>query len=807
MELDRQPETAATEGPADEPASDDIPAIHIGAHHGDAWAGLVLCPAPGRGFAFRFAVRRGARVLDLGDLYLRTHEVGPHAPDGGYARMSFDLGRGGRRSGVGPGESGCGDLEEPGMAGEGGAFGGPAEETDVGPLRDRPPDLILEWGRVGGDAVVGRVRLSGPGEILLRPYFPWDWEGDWRVDHDGCRGRTAGGGHHAAVRVVPRADALERPGQSGEEGPATVGPRFAELRFVAGTLSFAAALAPTGEGALEQAQRLLEDGPGTALEVASAAYESRRVRIDGPWRGLAEGITNTLHWMVLVQPETGRRYTPAGRSWVFPRAEERGGGRDHWTLFGWDGFFNSLELALEAPELALEALEAGLATAYGNGCIPNWRGRFGGTPDRSQPPLGSFAALKLYLRSGLREVLERTYPPLARGAAWWSGPEDGRARRAALVDGLFSWGSDRARVDPLAPPWERGASARQRAAWESGQDDLPTWEEGAVAPGTGVLDLVPVDLNCYRVLDEECLARMAAELGLEEAAGEHARRAEDLRARIDDLLWDPETSSYRDRLRDGSWARCRSASHLLPLVAGVPDEERATALAALLRDPERFGGRRVVPTVARNDPHFPQQQYWRGTIWPPVNYLIQQGLRRYGFDAAAGEVAARSAELFLTAWRTTGLARENFDARTGEGGGRRHQSWGPLLALLALEELVDVTPWEGLRVGGLRPPGPTRITNVLLRGRRHDVSLGPGGLELAVDGRPLLTTDRPAVLRDLELGEDRWSARVYCEGETELGFALPGESFSVEVDGIRSELEAPRIELAPGRHRVVARLR
>ena len=35
-----------------------------------------------------------------------------------------------------------------------------------------------------------------------------------------------------------------------------------------------------------------------------------------------------------------------------PRAAERGGGRDHWTVFGWDSFFNALELAVEAPAAA-----------------------------------------------------------------------------------------------------------------------------------------------------------------------------------------------------------------------------------------------------------------------------------------------------------------------------------------------------------------------------------------------------------------------------------------------------------------------
>ena len=43
--------------------------------------------------------------------------------------------------------------------------------------------------------------------------------------------------------------------------------------------------------------------------------------------------------------------------------------------------------------------------------------------------------------------------------------------------------------------------------------------------------------------------------------------------------------------------------------------------------------------------------------------------------------------MFLADRRRTGFCRENFDARTGRGQGQRFQSWAPLFALGALEEL------------------------------------------------------------------------------------------------------------------------
>ena len=78
-----------------------------------------------------------------------------------------------------------------------------------------------------------------------------------------------------------------------------------------------------------------------------------------------------------------------------------------------------------------------------------------------------------------------------------------------------------------------------------------------------------------------------------------------------------------------------------------------------------------MPTIARSDPAFKDQNYWRGKVWPPTNYLVYHGLKAYGFDPIASEFAKKSAELFLHSWDNFQLCPENFDARTGEAGGQR----------------------------------------------------------------------------------------------------------------------------------------
>lgn len=767
--------------PPHAPQTPPFPAI--GAFHAQSWTGLVFCPGPGEGFAFRFSVSLpdGSRA-DGEDFFWIVHEVGSHAPDGSYARVAFDLGL---------------PL-------------GRGRETPLVRKPGREPGLVLEWGRMGEAGAVGRVSAGFGGELELVPFFPWDWDGEWEEPSPApggvpslFRGRSRPGGFGFALawRFSPPGAGERSPILSFSPPSVSVG-KAAPFSFrfpsAPGTyLSFSAALGRSPEAAEEAARRNLEGGVLPPLASARETYEARRVHVDGVWRGLAESITNNLHWMVLLKPETGEKYVPAGRRWIFPAPD---GSPDHWTVFGWDSYFNALELAVESRDLAMAALRAGLATQYPSGCVPNWRGRFGGTPDRSQPPVGSFALAKLLARFGNTQEAAECLPALERWSAFWRAPKGQAARRDGNGDGLFEWGSDTGELSATPPPWEVNASGWQRAAWESGQDDLPNWEEAVWDEAAETFDLASVDLNAYLALDFESLAWVASALGDEEKAEGYRRRWGRLRDLMNETLWNEERGLYLDRKWDGSWSRRVAASNFLPLVAGVPTPEQASRLLETLLDPAWFWGDFVLPTISRNDPAFPQQQYWRGTIWPPMNYLVYQGLKRYGFDEAAGELAQKSVALFLKSWHDYQLCRENYDSRTGEGGGQRYQSWGPLFALIGLEEFLDVTPWGGLTLGSLRPPGETTLRRLRALGRSWTVALSPRGMRVDVDGRTLLSTDAPCVLREVLLGADSFSCRLHAARGLGLRVEHPPTPRRALVDGQVTAMEGRFLRVPAGRH-------
>ena len=146
-----------------------------------------------------------------------------------------------------------------------------------------------------------------------------------------------------------------------------------------------------------------------------------------------------------------------------------------------------------------------------------------------------------------------------------------------------------------------------------------------------------------------------------------------------------------------------------PLLAGVATQAQVDRIVReWLRDPARFGGEFPVAGTPHEDPASFDNGYWRGRVWPPLNYVVYRGLRRYGFDDDAAWVAAAGDAMFRRSWDDGRRSYENFNQRTGEGGdspdAEPFYTWGTLLPMLAEADLLDLDPMDGLCVGSSAPP-------------------------------------------------------------------------------------------------------
>jgi neutral trehalase len=290
--------------------------------------------------------------------------------------------------------------------------------------------------------------------------------------------------------------------------------------------------------------------------------------------------------------------------------------------------------------------------------------------------VGSLAVKAIYDKYRERWFLEENYEGLLSWNRWWPRARDNQ--------GYLSWGSH---------PHPRGMepNTKKAAKWESGLDNSPLFDDAVFNEETHVLELASVGLMGLYVADCQKLAEIAHILGREDEARELEERGERYTDKLR-TLWDDETGMYRDKdLTTGELTPRVAPTHFYPLIAGVPTQEQAERMVEEhLFNPEELGGEWMIPSIARNDPGFPDNSYWRGRVWAPMNFLVYLGLRNYDLPEARHELVARSLKLMMKEWRENRRVHENYNSTTGVGGDVRNSasfySWGALLGFISFLE-------------------------------------------------------------------------------------------------------------------------
>ncbi|MFW5845809.1 MAG: MGH1-like glycoside hydrolase domain-containing protein, partial [Planctomycetota bacterium] len=424
----------------------------------------------------------------------------------------------------------------------------------------------------------------------------------------------------------------------------------------------------------------------TAIAAARDALDARLARY-GASAELAGAMASALGWCTIFDPAEGCPYTVVSRTW----ACRNGGGQ----VFCWDAFFAAMMAgALGDAELALGNWDAAAAPLVWNDCVPGVRNAMGsGTWGQSQPPVASMSLRYLADCLGDAVVTPQRVDALLRWNRWWP------AHRASA--GMLCWGSQVAtnRNDSI---YETTVVAHLRGArFESGLDNYPLYDDAGWDGERGLMRQADVGLIALAIRDCLELAELCRRCGRSAEVTELQERARDYRQALE-RCWDEADGIYRNIDLDAeAFVSRRGVTLFHPLLAGDTDPARLRRmLDEHLLDETAFWGAHVVPAVARDDPAFPEQDYWRGRIWAPLNLLLYIGLRQAGADAVASELAERGAALFLRNWWAHGYVAENYNAIDGSAGERANSDpfnpWGALLALVALMDRGAVPPLRPL---------------------------------------------------------------------------------------------------------------
>ncbi|MBN1418237.1 MAG: hypothetical protein JXP34_05635 [Planctomycetes bacterium] len=491
------------------------------------------------------------------------------------------------------------------------------------------------------------------------------------------------------------------------------------------------------------------------LARARRAYEATALAGEGELADAPEALARAIAWNTVFDPSGRGIATPVSRNWTID-----------WksiVLFGWDTLFVAMMAALEDPELAYRNIEASLWGATEVGFVPNWRLSNGAaTLDRSQPPVGGLALARIAATAPDPDRIRAILPGLVRWHAWWD-----RARRApggGPLDGLLAWGSS---PEPAFLFPEMRQILRNEAicaAYESGMDNSPLFDGVPFDAAAGTLLAADAGLNAMHAAEAEALAHLASGIGDEATAARLERGREDRCDRIRRALWDPGRRTFANRSAGGAFCPRIAPASLYPLLAGAATAEQAREMVETqLRDPRGFWGEWMLPSIRRDDPAFLDQDYWRGRIWPPMNFLAAAGLRRYGFGAEAAAIAESGLRMFLRAWRDESRVYENWSALTGEGGNVPNAdplyAWGALLAYIAIQEIFDIDAAGTFSFGSARG-FDAGIRSVRIRGEAWRIRSSPDGLLVARGSDPVIESDRPCRIEGLALGADPGTIRI-----------------------------------------------
>jgi glycogen debranching enzyme len=333
-------------------------------------------------------------------------------------------------------------------------------------------------------------------------------------------------------------------------------------------------------------------------------------------------------------PNPGERYVAAGVPW-------------YTTLFGRDAIITGLQTLAFRPEIAIEALEV-LAARQAD-TVDDWRD--------AEP-----GKILHELRTGeMARAGELPYSP-------YYGTVDATPLWLVLLGATYDWTGDRGLVDRLWP--HALAALRWIDDYGTGADGFVTYErrspEGQVNQGwkdsedsvrdrTGATTEPPIALAEVQGYVYDAKLRMA---GLADMRGETElatrlrREAADLRASFEAAFWLPDLQFYAMAIgRDGHAADAVGSNVGHCLWSGVVGVDRAAAVMARLTAPDLDSGWGI-RTYASRQPGYNPISYHLGSVWPHDNALVIAGLKRYGFDEAANQLAG---SIFEAAQRFDGF--------------------------------------------------------------------------------------------------------------------------------------------------------
>ena len=397
--------------------------------------------------------------------------------------------------------------------------------------------------------------------------------------------------------------------------------------------------------------------------------------------------------------------------------------------WSWDSAFIAIGYSHYATDLAMAELDSLFSGQWRSGMVPQivfdeaklgayfpepdfWRTDL--SPDApddtltsgiTMPPIHAYGALKIYKNAGEKDKekvkawLKGFYPKLVASHRylyrerdpdgtglvyirhpWESGMDnspmwDTVLRKIDLTEAKLPEYTRRDLASGVDPSTRPKGEEYDRFVWLVDLFRRLGYDETAIRAECPYLLYGPL-FNSILCASNEALIEIASIIG--EETGEAERWLDMTTTAIRERLWHGthgthDIFDFYD-ITTGALIDIDSAAGFMPLFGGAATGEQAKRVYRYLESASFCSMHEAncfsIPNFDTRKEGFDRANYWRGPVWINVNWMLMEGLKRYGFDKKAMSVGTDIVELVMR----SGFY-EYFDSVDGRGYGTDNFSW------------------------------------------------------------------------------------------------------------------------------------
>lgn len=354
--------------------------------------------------------------------------------------------------------------------------------------------------------------------------------------------------------------------------------------------------------------------------------------------------------------------------------------------WNWDSGFSSLGFGNFKLEYSIRELRSLFSGQWDNGMIPHiifhsenedsyfpnwpfWNANVNrGAPNSpktsgiTQPPVHGFIVEALMQKhkddTNLKAFVKEFFPKMVRSHRFFYSSRDPKREGLAYIyhpwesgrdnSPLWDTSMDRIVVDKAQlPSYERKdtshASAEERPTSDHYDRYVYLLELGKkyAYDSHAIFEESPfliqdTLINSVLIKSNQSLIRIGKELGLD--TGEIEEWQQQAIATFRDKLWCEDLKTFVSYdCRAGEQIAHKEVGGMATLFAGIPTDAQSKFLNEYILTLHQRGFY-TCPSFDVDSPLFNSKRYWRGPIWPQMNWLVSKGLSEYGYNKAAAIV-------------------------------------------------------------------------------------------------------------------------------------------------------------------------